>query len=369
MEMGDGAVIVVSDTHFGFETDSRERFENFLQWLTTSDRKVLTSSGEKVLDVPSKVILLGDILEYWAPRDDNASNAFRDSFDSFKSLFSFAPEIIYVSGNHDHVIGNYAGEYVLEDGSCLRVRPDHYPSNLSYKPEKKYKGEQIGGKKYFFLHGHQFSLFRFPALLKFGDFMAQNCEGSRSFMWLTRFGAALLLASVLVALLTNWISLLLIWLSGLLQSASLLSFPVTVVLLLWGFFVFLGVLEVFRALAFLYYEFTHHLGQIRYRSARRQPSVNVQQLVSGRYYRAERDTIDADVIVFGHTHTPEVSPAEVNGTQKLFINSGSWIRYPDRGYDTFVYIDQDGPLLLHWDDDEKSVGEIKQADSVANLAT
>jgi predicted phosphodiesterase len=129
--------------------------------------------------------------------------------------------------------------------------------------------------------------------------------------------------------------------------------------LLWGFFVFLGVLWVFGALTFLYYEYTHHPGQIRYRKKSTQ-QINVQQLIDKHYYKGEKDTIDADVIVFGHTHVPEISRAEDNGTNKTFVNSGSWIEYqPPRQFDTFIYIDRDRSLLLlQWDNVEKSVREL-----------
>jgi len=160
------------DTHFGFECKTRERFRNFLNWLTTSERLILTLSGEgRTLEAPPRTILLGDPL-YWEPRYANASLAFLDGFDSFKSLFDFFPEIVYVAGNHDHVIGDYAGKYVFENGSRLLVFPGHYPGYRSAKPGKKYKGTQIGDKTCSFLHGHQFDFFRFPALLNFGDFMA-----------------------------------------------------------------------------------------------------------------------------------------------------------------------------------------------------
>jgi UDP-2,3-diacylglucosamine pyrophosphatase LpxH len=356
MTISDGPVIVVSDTHFGFESESKARFGNFLQWLATSDRKILTINGEKILEAPSKIILLGDILEYWAPRNGDASLALKDSFDPFNLLFTLTPEIIYISGNHDHVIGSYEDDYVLENRRLL-VRSDHYPDDLSTKPGKKYKGEQIGDKTYFFLHGHQLDFFRFSAVLRFGDFMGQNIAMSRNAKRSTWFGAVLLVFSVLAALLTNRFPRLFKRLAGFLQSESLLSFPVTVVFLLWGFFLFLGVLWIFGVLARAYYEYTRHLGQIRYRSKSSQ-RIDVQELILKHHYKAEKDTIDADVIVFGHTHVPEVSPADAYGTHKRFINSGSWIKYSDRRFDTFVYIDRDGPLLLQWDDGKRSVREI-----------
>ena len=344
-----GAVIVFSDTHFGFEPESKTRFKNLLDWLTTSERKVVTAKGEaRTLEVPSKVILLGDILEYWTPRDADPSLALRDGFENLRSLFAFTPEIVYVAGNHDHVIGSYADEYGLKPGSRLLVRPDHYPDALSDKPGKKYKGEQIGDKLYFFVHGHQFDVFRFPAVLNFGDIMAQNSAMSRNFKWLTRFGLLVLVISALVAQFPKGLRRVFKSLGNLLQSASLPSLLVMVVLLLWGFFVFLGVLWVFGALAFAYYEYTSHLGVIRRRS-KREPRIDIKKLLDHRFYKPEKDTIEADVLVFGHTHMPEIRAVDVGGRTKLFVNSGSWIQYPGDRYDTFVYIDRGGVLLLRWD--------------------
>ena len=68
MALGDGPIIVVSDTHFGFELKSKKRFGNFLLWLTSPKPKILTLKGEeRTPEAPSKIILLGDILEKWAP--------------------------------------------------------------------------------------------------------------------------------------------------------------------------------------------------------------------------------------------------------------------------------------------------------------
>jgi len=367
--MSDGPVIVVSDTHFGFESYSKDRFWKFLSWLATSDRKFLGLNGESTLEVPLKIILLGDILELWVPRDDDVSLAFKESFDNFTSLFDLSPktEIIYVSGNHDNRIGSYADEarpwYPFRNGSRLCIQSGHYPNERSEKPGKKYKGDKIGKKSYFFLHGHQFDGFRFPAVLKLGDFITQNCQMSRAFTWLTWVGAAVLAFSVLVALFTNWLSLMFIWLARLLQNTSLLSFPVTVVLLLWGFSVFLGVIWVIRLLSFAYYEYTNHLGLVRRRSSR-EPTVDIKKLLDDRYYRPKKDTTDADVLVFGHTHRPEIRTVDVKGTKKLFVNSGSWIEYRDVGYDTFVYIDRDDPHLLQWDYATNSVQELKPTEGV-----
>ena len=72
----------------------------------------------------------------------------------------------------------------------------------------------------------------------------------------------------------------------------------------------------------------------------------------------ERDTIRAEVIVFGHTHragyakktfAPPGNPAQERSPEKLFVNTGCWADTGDtRPVDTFVYINRTGLYLLEW---------------------
>ena len=150
-------------------------------------------------------------------------------------------------------------------------------------------------------------------------------------------------------------------------------------LLGWGFLVFLSAVWIFSWVTRLYY----HTTCPGFPSALRDAEIEIVELSARANFRKEIDTINADVVVFGHTHVPEKC-YDVEGTKKQLVNGGSWITYEDRksdcglidrlrlgvrrsklrkrhkgnAHDTFVYIDRDGPLLLRWDDDENCVREL-----------
>jgi hypothetical protein len=90
--------------------------------------------------------------------------------------------------------------------------------------------------------------------------------------------------------------------------------------------------------------------------------LDVSELVNRRYYDRGRDTIAADIIVFGHTHVPQVCFDVKNtgkdGKSKGFVNTGSWVvkRQP---HDTFAYIGEEGPQLLQWDEETGTAHKFK----------
>lgn len=67
------SVIVVSDTHLGSKTQSDKDFSKLIDWIATLEKeggKTIKLDGKEILlKPPEKVILLGDILELWSPRD------------------------------------------------------------------------------------------------------------------------------------------------------------------------------------------------------------------------------------------------------------------------------------------------------------
>ncbi len=59
--MSDGPILVISDTHFGFETESAARFQRFMMYLTNSvqsGRLIVKTSNEQSDEVAKTV--LGD---------------------------------------------------------------------------------------------------------------------------------------------------------------------------------------------------------------------------------------------------------------------------------------------------------------------
>lgn len=193
----DRSVIVVSDTHFGsdFGSETVKRFCNFLEKIRSGDTPVIPSienglagsnyfdSGPKNLLPPAKIILLGDILEFWNPRMRDRINSFMDALVVFLELRNLPSDVIYVTGNHDEDVADlvrtsesrqgdiknsenqiysvftgehdeaeslkiaWNGEYILE------VSPRHYPASTT---KGEIRGLNSGGVHYAFIHGQQF---------------------------------------------------------------------------------------------------------------------------------------------------------------------------------------------------------------------
>ncbi|MGZ4908366.1 MAG: metallophosphoesterase [Halobacteriota archaeon] len=364
-------VLVISDTHFGFEDESEVRFQHFMTYLTDavhSGRMVIKSRQElsseiprkalrkESLEAPHKIILLGDILDLLVSRDSNTVRPFWESFNPINSLISLNKELVYISGNHDAVVGNnYKGrKYPLKGNATLRVYLDQYPAK---DPHGRWLGVQIGKSKYVFAHGHQFDFFfGNPSVMRFANFAGFSSAAAANLKWFRRLGAfafALALGVVISAFLYNWLPSLLAQLIPMLEQHPLLS---GFVLLGWWFFgaiAFLGVFWAFILAAQSWYNYSRHPGHTqggRYekllpvRSRR-----SIRQIIGTLGFWWQKRKIDADVVVFGHTHDPEIY-ASKHASVKLLVNAGSWIVQRDLTHDTFVYIDESGPRLLQWKD-------------------
>jgi UDP-2,3-diacylglucosamine pyrophosphatase LpxH len=86
-----------------------------------------------------------------------------------------------------------------------------------------------------------------------------------------------------------------------------------------------------------------------------------EQVIENKYYQKSKETIDADVIVFGHTHFASSYELKSESRNKLFLNSGSWVG-TDKEINgkkcyanTFIYIDEAGAYILKW----QEAGEIE----------
>ncbi|MGZ4939632.1 MAG: hypothetical protein ACXVIF_03630 [Halobacteriota archaeon] len=117
-----------------------------------------------------------------------------------------------------------------------------------------------------------------------------------------------------------------------------------------GAIAFLGLLWLVTVVDRWYYNVFRHPG--RDTGKPRREKTLYQRVMTARFERVTRDT-NADVIVFGHTHQPEICSTR-SGTQQ--VNCGSWIKQDDR-YDTFVYIDENGSGLFQWLDNRREVVE------------
>jgi len=122
--MSDSPIVVISDTHFGFQDESAVRFRRFMKYLTNwvrRGRMTINTSLElpdkvpqkelrgKSITAPQKIILLGDILDLWISRDSNTLRPFKESFDIVNSLIALNREIVCLVGNHDWIMEKFKG--------------------------------------------------------------------------------------------------------------------------------------------------------------------------------------------------------------------------------------------------------------------
>lgn len=138
----EGAYLIVSDVHLGLgseEPDNNEKcnhdeFCHFLEWICSLENQphsIKQNDREFTIKSPYKIVLLGDILELWDPKEGDRDYVIKDCIKPFSLLSDINCDKIYVVGNHDDSLGE------LEKSGTPR-------------------GLKIGNKSYFFLHGHQY---------------------------------------------------------------------------------------------------------------------------------------------------------------------------------------------------------------------
>jgi UDP-2,3-diacylglucosamine pyrophosphatase LpxH len=368
-------IVVVSDVHIGEEGVDPGVLRSFLDWMGTLDPvkgvDVATGSGRVTLRRPTKVILLGDILELWAPRIPDIRAPLHDSLPVFSSLFSMDCEKIYVLGNHDEGISEGILEHQCPNGTRFIITPRHYPRHPREDDESipddqiVHTGIPVGAHSYFFLHGQQFD----------GDF--ENAGMLRKFPgWMStlasaynQIGPRLGQGSLVLAIITA--AYLLLPPFQVIQSPAFFL----LVAFLLGISVFIAVPAFFSPRMPEFWKAWNRLrGLLRLEQEKicRDPRgklwkctkyMNIGMIISKEYYKPDKARqIEADTIVFGHTHLPETSTDEVrNQVGKAFLNTGSWVPSKKYPYNTFVYIDPVGAWLLRWDPVKREVSPVTPA--------
>lgn len=190
----DKSIIVISDVHLGGSEgpETINRIVNFLDTIQKGTATVIcneTSQGGEQKSIiknllpPSKIILLGDILDLWNPRNQDRNYAFIDSLIFFLKLREIPSDVIYVTGNHDEDVGELMNSYGADspdksnpayhiyslfkgkngkleslkidwtDYHKLEISPRHYPATST---KGHVRGLNAGGVHYVFVHGQQF---------------------------------------------------------------------------------------------------------------------------------------------------------------------------------------------------------------------
>jgi len=336
-------ILVVSDTHFGRGLPSQlscrhVEFTKFLEWVI-QDRTLVPLDGSfstpGVLTFPRKMILLGDILELWAPLSERL--VFETAYAPLAKLQEVGAkgcEIIYVAGNHDYTISEYEGQHAMTNVACvpsLRVVEDTYSDG-----------------RYVFLHGHQLDkAFRLPVWRMLGFIHGL----------VAAFGKTLERAIV--------ISLFLV---------AVAWFFSRVEVLLQILFA-LGVLTAFifiREAAFPAFVLGKRLDKLAQkakewmygRMSRRPQFKEFAEIIDEGslqlWWNEHKGKFEEDpeVIVFGHTHmaqgpikveeVPGIEPSKVDVElrTKTLVNTGGWLKEEDEDCTSFLYVTEKDEILL-----------------------
>jgi len=366
MEEPEKPWVVVSDIHLGGSNCNLADFKEFISWI--DDLGTAKIEGcEYSIQKPGTIVLLGDALELWDPRDDDRTNTINETLVTLSELSGNNYKIVYVAGNHDEDVGEISrlcqkkGTKICSKNLDLEVVERQYPetkevtydglfkqipivSNMLNRKNLQLDGVKIGPHRYVFLHGHQFDKgqifhrtsrmlgIRFDPIDYFQDLANVSLTkdiGLRLNKTTVAF-LGLLAAYILVA--------------GRFKYAPITSMTGISLLVVSSFFTLTILPKVVASSNTMLWP------KIKNRLHLAAKGLSAEEIARGRYDKDKGKFLNSDVIVFGHTHIPDVHYS--NDIKKLFINTGCWVSdkdCPENQRNTFLYIDNVGPHLLKWD--------------------
>jgi UDP-2,3-diacylglucosamine pyrophosphatase LpxH len=363
-------VIVVSDLHIDGKSSHCDDFRDFLEWLNTlSDEGTsLNCNGNKVdIKKPGTIVLLGDILELWDPEEDDRNYVISDVLTTISILNSIDCDIIYVIGNHDEdlldlkkVWRKKGVEHINNGKGTFKLFYRSYPKT---NKRTEIKGITIGEKKYAFLHGHQFDRFQvFYKLSRFLSIKLNKQVRIDPIDWFQDLANVSFTKNI-----------------GLKLNGPTLIFCILLVLYgLVGYYWFkdtpigsgLGILWIVISSFFVLTILPKVVTFLNTEIWRRIPGTIVkkckpiEEVIKNRYNAKKGGKIDADIIVFGHTHNAGYYQKEPKKDEKMFINTGCWVKLSKNCIEkekatpnTFLYIDTEALYLLKWNEEVKEEEE------------
>lgn len=330
-------LIVVSDLHLGHERANPKAFTEFLKWVDSLGKKPvkynLSQDFSKEFVFPEKLIFLGDVFELYDPRDGDSRNIARDTIPVLQYLSRMPCEKVYVTGNHDDSMDVLDGLEIVK--SMTRAYSRHFP------PDPFSDSVKVGNAQYLFLHGHQFDK-KIEQIGKFGTigpYIVFQLQGiSRTLFGLGGWGSLILSGFLgMTYVLCNGS----LFANALLYSILVIS-PFWASQLLWRM-----IIPLVRRKA-------------------KPTELEIDTILKKRYYKPEKDLIQSDFVVFGHTHFPDIHdekevvallengrPLPKTWKPKGLVNTGGWFREAEAAYYTFVYIDAAHIILLRWNPQEE----------------
>jgi len=383
-----GPLVIISDMHLGrriFKTKScrPEDLVNFFDWLK-NNRKIKGKNGITTkAKIPKKIILLGDVLELWAPASEREILLHVNPV-LFKliKIVKEDQDIIYVRGNHDQNIKRYVGKFEPN----LHIYDKYVTINFQLKNSKS--------KKIVLLHGDEFIWGRTRGM------------SSRIMGYFYRIASDLDESTRLTISVTFIIFSLLYYLifyTELFQGFPVPSLIRDLYMGLLGIGCFYAVPTLIRILGLRLIERSAIKGiqklkirklilqreaekvssEIRQRfyDAVQKPSyAMMKEIISGTFKTLWWNFQDwwnrhwkdkawrPEIIIFGHTHIPEgpVRIKDIEGVDRLkitkklentiLVNSGSWIKEGIEDNTNFIFINDDGKIQLCSYDVNKKIG-------------
>jgi len=317
------SIIVVSDVHLGHKRSNFEEFNEFLDWI---GNKELVVEGKKRIRYPDSIILLGDILELWEPKDDDFGYVGRQSRKLLEKIIDLPCEKVYVLGNHDKNLEELRAQKYILPGGDFEIFYRHFPKDAESE------SLTIGKERYFFIHGHQFD------------------KDMRYFKKLGEIGPSILLSLQRIN-------------KQLFRIRGFGSAILAVVLYCMHLYVFENVPPYAVAALFPFWgtNLAWRLGRPITRKLCKARDIDIESIVKNGWYDPKKDTIAAKNLVFAHTHSPGIEKGETlkritkkNIKKELLVNTGSWFA-KEKITNTFLYIDEKEILLLKW---RKEIPEI-----------
>ncbi|MDF0594013.1 metallophosphoesterase [Methanotrichaceae archaeon M04Ac] len=390
-------IIVISDVHLGSCDSDYRAFREFIDFLNKiKGEGCLVKDSTKKIYSPGTIIFLGDILEFWKPAGSDRNYIIECILPPLSALCNLNCDIIYVTGNHDedlwdikYIWGNVnkmcknngnndkpnkGVKFPHDRDTYIKIFERTYPERSSN--EKKdgekidIKGIEIGdNNKYIFIHGHQFDKWQVTyrisrGIEKFGKFCGMN--GSYRFdpidylqdlansSFSKRVVKSRMETMIFIIVVILYLVLTIFYVKA--NKTPIWSF-VGIGWMLASSFIAVTVIPKIAAYLFPRIWDTIIKKFIKHKS--------VEQVITNYYKHDKGKNLDADVIVFGHTHNPGQFSIKNKHTGKdqLFINTGCWVKEKEcdiNKLNTFLYIDKKGHHLLKWDMESKDISYIKK---------
>ena len=384
-----GPLIIISDTHFGrraFETKSSrpEDLAKFFDWLNKS-RNIRRKNGViEFIKIPQKIILLGDILELWAPASER--EVFSNFFPVLVKLLKLVKkdqEIIYVRGNHDQNIKRYAGKF----DPHLQICDKYFAITMNLRNSTS--------KRIVFLHGDEFTWGKIRGastkILGYFYRIASDLEETTRRAILALFVVFSMLYFMIFytefiseSSIPRWVQdvyMGLLWIGGFYAIPTLSRW---IGLRIIRRSAIKGTKKVKENKKLIFQREAEKMSseiKLKFYKATQKPDYKkMKEIINGTWRtlgwnfqawwnRNWKEKIwQPEIVIFGHTHVPE-GPVKINDIDgidrskiesnlegKILVNSGSWLREGEEDNTNFIYISENCEILLCKFDSDNEIG-------------